>query len=136
MSKEALPKELILEKIKLGCSNQLHKLLIEDMKLDEYYDVLSQSVIQCFTTWVWAEEIENRKKTVNFDVPASWFQHFKQQFFPNFLLKHFPVKKTRLEATVRFRRLACYPQLPLVLKGTQGHIRYFQEMNIDYGEQK
>lgn len=33
---------------------------------------------------------------VSFQVPATWFQHFKESHFPKFLLKKFPVKYTKL----------------------------------------
>lgn len=57
----------------------------------------------------------NDQKTVEFTAvfPTTWWQHFKQDYFPNWLLKRFPVKKKVLKEsqTVFFTRMMEFPEL-------------------------
>ncbi|AGR46842.1 hypothetical protein JL_173 [Bacillus phage JL] len=49
-----------------------------------------------------AKEFE---KVVSFEVPATWWQHFKESHYPKWALKKFPVKYRTLTETIGFKAL-------------------------------
>jgi hypothetical protein len=60
-----------------------------------------------------------RKYDVPIDIPASWWQHFKQDVFPAWLLEKFPVKKTTHIRTVEFDHMALVPKWDQFPKGQE-----------------
>jgi len=46
-----------------------------------------------------------------FKKPATWFQHFKESCFPNFLLKKFPVKYTSETQKIDFTQYRIFPEM-------------------------
>jgi hypothetical protein len=63
---------------------------------------------------VLGEKLE-KKKVVVFQYPNGWWQAFKLQFFPVWLLKRFPVKYKVERIIVSFEEYALYPKFPKVL---------------------
>lgn len=63
---------------------------------------------------VWAEKIQNEtaEVEVSVDVPTSWWQHFKRDVFPVWLLRRFPVKTKTVskKSTFTFRTVALLPE--------------------------
>lgn len=51
--------------------------------------------------------------------PASWWQHFKQAFFPQWLLRYFPVKET----VVKYDVAALYPDITPKIYNCQPYLR-------------
>lgn len=84
-------KEYFFEKPEVGIS------ILENFLTDS----ISLRVIQR----VWGEE----EKILTIKVVSSWWQFFKKQYFPRWLLKWFPVKYE----TARFSAKALYPKLAL-----------------------
>ena len=82
--------------------------------------------------FVMAEEIDNRTKIVEFSVsvPSSWWQHFKQDNFPSWLVRMFPVKFKEIRKTkkVQFRRLATYPKASLVIPDEIGNVVIYRNL--------
>ena len=61
----------------------------------------------------------------DFETPAGWWQHFKRDCFPSWLLHRFPVKLVTFEATKRMRVevMATYPKLNTVFPpGENRHV--------------
>lgn len=60
-------------------------------------------------------EIVGEKLVKNFEYefkkPATWFQHFKESYFPNFLLKKFPVKYTSEIQKIDFTQYRIFPEM-------------------------
>ena len=54
---------------------------------------------------VLAREVQEVERVVQY--PATWWQHFKEQFFPSWLKKRFPVRMRRV--VVRLERWEGYP---------------------------
>ncbi len=63
---------------------------------------------------IWAEKLQDTEKEVKFEFsyPAGWWQYFKQDYFPEWLLKRFPVIKVEIKQwkTVQFQRFAAFPE--------------------------
>jgi len=50
---------------------------------------------------------------VQFEFPSSWWQHFKQQHFPKWLLKRFPVVMKKHRGKYRVDARFYFPDLPI-----------------------
>ena len=87
--------------------------ILEDIsckiKLD---DILREKIFE-LRRKVWAECLQTESKTVTheFFSPRTWWQHFKKEKFPKWLLKKYPVdfEKEVQRKKVTFRRYAKFP---------------------------
>ena len=48
----------------------------------------------------------------HFDVPETWWQHFKESYFPKWILKRFPVKTKKLKYTENYHRICPHMDIP------------------------
>jgi hypothetical protein len=67
------------------------------------------SMIVEMTAYVTAHRLARETQTVTFEVPASWWQHWKQDAAPEWLRRRWPVRTRRLSRTVRFETFRAYP---------------------------
>lgn len=77
-------------------------------------DCLGDLVVQ-LEMEVLCQSSGNREKVVSFNVPATWWQHFKLAKFPAWLIKRFPVRYRQLTETVRYEVWASYPRADIKL---------------------
>lgn len=72
-------------------------------------------------TYILAEDLET--KTYNFEAkwPSTPWQHFKEKYFPRWLLARFPVEYSKKEQTVEFTARAYYPKAANIPK-VGGHV--------------
>src|ERR1035441_2878425 len=54
------------------------------------------------------------KETLELDYPRDWWQHFKKECFPKWLIKYFPVINTILRKDFEFKTFVLYPSLLIV----------------------
>ena len=59
-------------------------------------------------------------KTIPFSVPINWFEHFRRDHFPKFVLHRFPVKYQEYEIDLG----AVYPKLPIAFPKQKLDIRF------------
>ena len=95
---------------------------------DEAAGMVVQLVSEVLT-----EKITGESKTVRLDIPASWWESFKQTFSDSWWLRRFvkryPVKMTTLENTVTFERYARYPNADVPEQVTPlGRPIYFEDI--------
>lgn len=81
-----------LSKIHATASVRLGRHAAESMKL-EAYEHLGDTVVTAFAEFLGKDSRHEVERA--FDFPASWWQHFKSQHFPLWLLDRFPVKMKR-----------------------------------------
>ncbi|AID50536.1 hypothetical protein [Bacillus phage CP-51] len=73
-----------------------------DVFMHQAINNLASSYVMGIVRSVPAKEFE---RVVSFDVPATWWQHFKESHFPSWALKKFPVKYKTLTETIGFKAL-------------------------------
>lgn len=76
-------------------------------------DDISRRMIYSIRRAVYSNVFETQKKIVFQEYPMTWFQHFKRDCLPKWLIRLFPVKYTKVEKEVEFIREVEYPMLPL-----------------------
>lgn len=118
-------KKILFERLIFTSSKMFTGHSLSTMK----FDIIERDVIDALVfelkTEVMTEKLFNRIQKVTFKVPKSWWQHFKQVWFPKWVLRKFPVRFETHTKKVIFERYATYPQLPLVFpKDKIGQIVY------------
>jgi hypothetical protein len=118
--------EVVLTQLKEIAQKVLSGHALVNLRLESWKNDVADALVYQLSTYVLAEEVENRTKTVNFEYPKSWWQMFKQQYFPKWLLKRFPVKTKKDTRLVTFKKYATYPKAPAVAfpEGYGGKIVY------------
>lgn len=108
MSEDITTTEYTLEKIKEKIFMRLGPERFEQLRIDvrgEYYDDLSLHIERT----LYGERIVNeQQRTVR--VPATWWQHFKLENFPKWILRKYPVSYKSITVTVEFGRHFDFPK--------------------------
>jgi|ADurb_Leu_01_Slu_FD_contig_123_2171_length_7429_multi_3_in_2_out_0_8 hypothetical protein len=76
-----------------------------------------------------------RKYEVLYEFPKNWWEHLKHQYFPDWLLKKFPVKVKVHTRTVEFDHKALVPKWDQFPKG-QEVVMFSQPVSPDVKESK
>ena len=71
-------------------------------------------IVATMVNHIYSTEERDRVKLVTFKKPAGVFQHFKERWFPQLLLKFFPVKYIQEVEKVKFTARALFPELEVV----------------------
>jgi hypothetical protein len=58
---------------------------------------------------IWSQKIQNEKVALAVHYPLTWWQHFKQDCFPNWALRRWPVLKKMETKTFTFKTVALFP---------------------------
>lgn len=120
-----IKKSVLLERLCVSTSRMVPGHTLATTKLDVIEKSAINALVFQLRAEVMAEKLEERTQMVTFEVPKSWWQHFKQEHFPKWLLKKFPVKLESYTRFMTFEHYATYPELPLVFsKDKIGKIVY------------
>lgn len=120
-----IEKSVLLEKLQFNVSQMVPGHTLATTKLDIIKNNTINALVFQLRAEVMAEKLEDRTQMITFKVPKSWWQHFKQEKFPKWLLRKFPVKLSLCVKFVTFKHYATYPELPLVFpKDKIGEIVY------------
>lgn len=120
-----------LVKLPIGITEILddYMLVRHGLEMEKIFDPMISGMLYRIKTYILAEEIDNRTKTVRFSckTTANWWQHFKLQLFPGWLQRKFPVKYADCthKKKVTFRKHATYPRANILFPDKVGSlIRY------------
>lgn len=122
--------EVLIQKLAVVAEESMADLtqLKHDLKLSTYYHILLRQMVLSLRSCVLAEDLgpESYDVTFPFEYPDGWWQAFKRQYFPAWLLVRFPVRMKTVTGRrmVVLEKYAVYPKLnkvfpkpgPLVLK--------------------
>ena len=120
---------VVLEKLIITSQRLIDMVTIRDsLKVSVLLGETMDAMMVRLRGYVLAEEVDNRTKQVMFriTIPATWWEQFKEDKFPNWLKRRFPVRQRTITKTkiVRFRKLATYPMANIVLKDKVGKFVY------------
>ena len=82
------------------------------LKLETYFDPFLRSLVYKIKTEFLSEKLVDETIHAKFFFPKTWWQMFKQEHFPKWLLTRFPVKEDVFIKRYRFTKHAVYPELP------------------------
>ncbi len=79
---------LILEKIRVGLKSHVSPEVLSQMVFDQKYDPIADKVIMELGMYLFSNKIHT--ETTKEDVPMTWWDGFKDAYFPGFLSRRFP----------------------------------------------
>lgn len=83
----------------------------DSVELRAYRDMLLNSMIYELRALVSAEKLQETKHTFTAEWPTTWWDAFKLEKFPSWLLKLFPANMKAKNETVEWERYAIYPKM-------------------------
>lgn len=101
---------LTLEAIAIGCAQFLGPFASNHMRLCIDCDAAANRFIGMLRTYMMSERIQEATEEVTFQYPASWWQHFKAECFPEWLKRLCPPRMATEQKVVRFEVREVYPQ--------------------------
>ena len=117
--------DICLEQFKVGIQQIIPwSTLRESITLYSEQDIVLRGMVLSIQAYVLAEEVDCRHRDVSFvfKFPSTWWQHFKQSYYPEWLLRKFPVRYSESigKKRVIFRRLATYPKANIAIPDRVG----------------
>ena len=104
MSDNPSIRQVTLDKLKLAIFQSVSPHLIDAcVEYQEHVYFMADEIRLKVTGYVWAETLESKE----FKWPADWWEAFKEQWFPAWALRRWPVRYERHKLDVK----AVYPNL-------------------------
>ena len=113
MSNKAIPLEVLKATAQAVFTDELRA---DNLCWEQVRDIRLHALCVDLKAKIFAEELQNTSRIVEFHYFATWKDHFKAQHFPAWLIKRFPIKMKTRKKKVTFQRFASYPQLPLAMR--------------------
>lgn len=117
---------VLLEKIQFAVSRRMPDVYLQDAELDTYLDYEADAIVAHFEASLYGQKQTDTKTEEDcFSLPSSWFQMFKESYFPEWLLSRYPVQERKLPFT---RKIVTHTTkiCPHINKESEGdHIRFF-----------
>lgn len=98
-------REHTLQAFRNKCSAVISKQLIRDLQVRDLEDIsgdVAEHLLVELDFWLYGERFSH---TLCLTVPTSWWQHFKEELFPERLKRIFPVRFKQMRQTVYAARL-------------------------------
>ena len=122
---------VVLKLLKLETSAVFNGHALASLSVDKYYDYLYQGLRYKIRTMVPAESMKEDTHTVSVEYPDGWWNAFKSQYLPDWILKMYPVKYVTKSDTVTFTAYMLYPKYPKVLRGDNEVQWIMKDVRID-----
>lgn len=74
-------------------------------------------------------QYDYQKYTVGVRVPATWWDHFRQDVIPKWFVKKYPIKYTRRWRTVEFNHKALFPKCDVRWPSRMGPVVFHTHTN-------
>lgn len=102
---------------------ELQRLTMRGMQFHSYVDAIARNMILELEAHIDLTLAEIVKLEVR--VPSTWWQHFKEQCFPSWLVKRFPVDYT-VKASQELRRYNACPHSPIKCDDFNGNVAHLK----------
>ena len=84
-------------------------LALLDVHVDIYNSFSADALVLRMSGFIWSEHLQDETVTLVAEYPATWWQHFKQRFYPEFAKRRWPVKMANINSSHTFRTVALLP---------------------------
>ena len=105
-------KQVLIEKIKLSSRLIIPNHQLMDMEINEYLDHTSDCFVSQLNAY-FASRKTVRHTTNRIKIHATWFDMFKEKYFPKWILKKYPVKFNEFAYTETTNITKICPHIPL-----------------------
>ena len=87
----------------------------QNLRVDVIEGLYDNELLCSLHTLIPAENMKEETHTFRAKYPSDWKQAFKEQHFPEWLKKRYPVKYKRITETVKFTAYNLYPKFPALM---------------------
>ena len=87
----------------------------KNLSVDRIGDLVRMELLYSVRTLIPAENLKEETHTVTVECPESWWQAFKEQYFPIWLKAKCPIKYKTKSETVTFIAYNIYPKFPAIM---------------------
>ena len=111
--------QLIFDRVGVQARKVFARYMLESMTIDEsqFADMVARDLVLELRSYALAHDLENHTTTVHFkeavSYPATWWQMFKDQYFPLAWKHRWPIELTmktiEVDRKVTFKKFAMYP---------------------------
>jgi hypothetical protein len=114
--------ELSLEKIPIALDEYVSREQMLNFEIEKVADDVYDYIIYKFKGFLMGEKLREEKKNWKVSYPATWWQMFREQYFPKWWVAKFPIRYIIKKRNVTFKVYELYPKLPIVIpKYTDKH---------------
>lgn len=117
--------EITLEQFEIGMMMKVAPAFVKHMEVNKEYDASTRHIEYAFITWALGNKIHT-SSTKYYGIPLTWWDGFKQQYFPYWLKKRFPVKERELEKTFNVTHVCPH----IVTDDKRTHIRFLMPPEV------
>lgn len=122
------PEDILLEKVDihtltlLACekSFDMGKFALQTLTVERVKSLFEDELEYAMRALVPAENVYEKTDTLRVEYPSNWKEAFKEEHFPNWLKKRFPVKYKRETKTIKFTAYDIYPDFPWAFQDMYG----------------
>jgi len=116
MNNEMEVEKHIMDLLKLEASQIFKGHALKNLSIEKYYNEILDALTYRLWTMVPVEHMKSATHEFVVSYPISWWQMFKEQYFPRCLKSHFPIKYKTKKKTVKFDAYALYPKMPRIFE--------------------
>lgn len=109
-----IEREFILKRISTQKSFTLNGSALHSLTIEKRNDELLNRIIYSIRALIPAEDMKEAEHVVCVKCPDGWWNAFKEQYFPIWLVEHYPIKYVTKKERVTFTAYNLYPKFPEV----------------------
>lgn len=111
---EMIPMEIVRLQLKqVGAQMHMGEFMLANLELTERVDHITRDLVYAVKTYVQTQHLGSETYTDSKEIPASWWQHWKQDHqgnrFTRWISRRWPVKSKALEFRVDVESIAAFP---------------------------
>lgn len=128
--------EIVFEKIRsyVTHATDLGAAVAGSLELREWEEPILRQMVRQLSAEMLARKLvrDHYSTTRGVDVPATWWQHLKDDHAPGWLKKRWPVrhKSIKVDLHIDFTRYATYPEADVVLPERFGKAVIFEKIGV------
>ncbi len=89
-----------LEKLRIGLRQYMSPEVMAELSIDASSDLIAGQMVTALRGFVWSNQIHVERQTTA--VPATWWDHFKDTFFPDWLRRRMPIRTQTITTETKF----------------------------------
>lgn len=112
--------EIVLQKVKLGLTHTVCAGLAAETRIEDISDRvgwMADDMVLQLVTRVTSQKFKEETITLDVSYPATWWDHFKQRWFPSSWQRRWPVRMKREQMHVTLAHHIHYPEYVLPKAG-------------------
>lgn len=106
--------------------------MLRNLKIERIEEYIKDELEYALHTLIPAEEMKEETHTVSVEYPETLWEMFKEEFFPVWLKRKYPVKYKTKKETVRFTAYNLYPEFPVFMPEQCKNGRQVIQKNVEY----